>query len=162
MQHLLAGLGASLGGFIIAEKPLTAAWNAFRSGPVAAVFTLLSIWLAGRSRVADEPNSTTIAQSPRRRGSLVDGEPLVPNRHRHALPDRKRGILPDCETDGGMVLHVRRRPEWVPFAFTALASLRRETIMIRLVSLFWRSSLSVAWHRSRPPKVRRARSRQIA
>jgi MFS transporter, DHA1 family, inner membrane transport protein len=52
VQHLASGLGAYLGGLILVKKPDGGLLHFNRVGLMAAAFTALSLWLAGRVRPA--------------------------------------------------------------------------------------------------------------
>jgi MFS transporter, DHA1 family, inner membrane transport protein len=56
VQHISTGLGAYLGGKIIADDPMSHAILHFdRVGMIAVAATLVSLWLAGRVRQAAKP-----------------------------------------------------------------------------------------------------------
>ena len=55
VQHLASGVAASVGGWILVERPDRSLAHFGRVGLFAAGFTLLSMWLAGRLRIADDP-----------------------------------------------------------------------------------------------------------
>jgi DHA1 family inner membrane transport protein len=79
VQHLAAGLGASLGGLLITESADGQLQGFPTVGLVAAVVTLACVWLAGRLRLADESGAVSVAQSlaAAAEASVDVGEPLV-------------------------------------------------------------------------------------
>ena len=63
VQHLAAGLGSSLGAWLIVKPEEGPLQNFWEVGVVAAASTLVSLWLAGRLRVADGAAATAAALS---------------------------------------------------------------------------------------------------
>ncbi len=65
VQHLASGLGAYIGGLILVKRADGVLLHFDRVGLLAAAFTALSIWLAGRVRTAKEPAraATTIPEA---------------------------------------------------------------------------------------------------
>lgn len=86
VQHVAAGIGASLGGLIITELP-TPAGHKYHPlehygtvGWIAAVVTLSSIWFAGRIRAAadtDEPITEAASLAAAAEVTYDVGEPMV-------------------------------------------------------------------------------------
>jgi MFS transporter, DHA1 family, inner membrane transport protein len=63
VQHVGSGLGAYLGGVIIAESSTGKILHFGTVGWIAAASTLLSLWLAGRLRMADNAVATSAEAS---------------------------------------------------------------------------------------------------
>jgi predicted MFS family arabinose efflux permease len=59
VQHIACGIGAYIGGIIIAETPSHQIEHFGTVGWIAAASTILSLWLAGRLRMADEAVPTS-------------------------------------------------------------------------------------------------------
>jgi predicted MFS family arabinose efflux permease len=57
VQHLASGIGASLGGRMLGRSAEGALLHFNRVGLLAVGATALSLWLAGRVRAAQEPDS---------------------------------------------------------------------------------------------------------
>jgi len=88
VQHIAAGIGASLGGLIITELPVPEGHKYHPLehygvvGWIAAVVTLSSLWFAGRVRAAsdvdtDEPISETASLAAAAEVTFDVGEPMV-------------------------------------------------------------------------------------
>ncbi len=78
VQHMACGLGASIGGMIIAESPSGKIEHFSTVGWIAVASTLASLWLAGHLRVADEPVSAEeISLAAAAEGEAVAGEPML-------------------------------------------------------------------------------------
>jgi DHA1 family inner membrane transport protein len=79
LQHISSGIGASLGGAIIAEGTGGRIEHFGAVGWIAAAATLLSLWLAGRVRVAEvAPVSAEALSLPAAAEAAADaGEPLL-------------------------------------------------------------------------------------
>ncbi|WP_428304125.1 MFS transporter [Lacipirellula sp.] len=79
VQHIASGIGASLGGKIVAQSPGEPLQHFGTVGWIAAAATLVSLWLAGRLRVADgTPVSAEEISLPAAAEAAVDaGEPMI-------------------------------------------------------------------------------------
>ncbi len=79
MQHMAAGVGASLGGVILTKSPAGQIVHFGAVGWVAAAFTLLSLWLAGRVKIIDARPAVaeTISLVAAAEANVDVGEPLV-------------------------------------------------------------------------------------
>jgi predicted MFS family arabinose efflux permease len=78
VQHMACGLGASIGGLIIAESSSGKIEHFGTVGWIAVASTLASLWLAGHLRVADEPVSAEeISLAAAAEGEAVAGEPML-------------------------------------------------------------------------------------
>jgi predicted MFS family arabinose efflux permease len=64
VQHLASGVGASVGGLILVKPADGTIRNFGIVGLLAAAATLLSLWLAGRVRPAQDATGSEMAQSP--------------------------------------------------------------------------------------------------
>jgi hypothetical protein len=54
VQHIAAGCGSYLGGLIVTQSPDGSLGHFGTVGWIAAASTLLSLWLAGQVRIADQ------------------------------------------------------------------------------------------------------------
>jgi MFS transporter, DHA1 family, inner membrane transport protein len=79
VQHVAAGLGAYLGGIIIAQSADGRIEHFGTVGWIAAATTLASLWLAGRVRMADEStvSAEKISLAAAAEASVDAGEPSV-------------------------------------------------------------------------------------
>jgi len=80
VQHIAAGLGASVGGLIIRKMPAPdlRLVNYGVVGWIAAAVTLTSLWLAGRVRIAvDEPITDAQSLAAAAEATFDVGEPIV-------------------------------------------------------------------------------------
>jgi predicted MFS family arabinose efflux permease len=79
VQHMAAGLGASVGGLIITESADGRLEHFPLVGLLAAAVTLACVWLAGRLRSAEAPDAISAVQSlaAAAEASVDAGEPLV-------------------------------------------------------------------------------------
>jgi MFS transporter, DHA1 family, inner membrane transport protein len=79
LQHVASGIGASIGGAIISERADGKLEHFGTVGWIAAGATLLSLWLAGRVRVADgaATSAEAISLAAAAEASADVGEPLM-------------------------------------------------------------------------------------
>ena len=79
LQHVASGIGASIGGAIISESADGKLEHFGTVGWIAAGATLLSLWLAGRVRVADggATSAEAISLAAAAEASADVGEPLI-------------------------------------------------------------------------------------
>jgi MFS transporter, DHA1 family, inner membrane transport protein len=79
LQHVASGIGASIGGAIISENADGKLEHFGTVGWIAAGATLLSLWLAGRVRVADggTTSAEAISMAAAAEASADAGEPLM-------------------------------------------------------------------------------------
>ena len=80
LQHVASGIGAYLGGVIVSEAPDGKILHFGTVGWVAAIFTLSSLWVAGRVRIVDETHvssaeSMSLAAAAEAVGDV--GEPML-------------------------------------------------------------------------------------
>jgi predicted MFS family arabinose efflux permease len=64
VQHVAAGLGASIGGLVITQAPGQPIERFPLVGALAALSTLLSLWLAGRLRTSEAAEAEPIPAEP--------------------------------------------------------------------------------------------------
>jgi MFS transporter, DHA1 family, inner membrane transport protein len=80
VQHMASGLGAYLGGLVVTQLPNGQIGNFWIVGLIAAGSTLLSLWLAGRVRVAYDESlvgAEAISLAVAAEASVDAGEPMV-------------------------------------------------------------------------------------
>ncbi len=79
IQHISGGLASYLGGLIVVQTPDERILNFGSVGYLAAAFSVLSLWLAGRLRVAVEPSvsAAEISLAAAAEATADAGEPLV-------------------------------------------------------------------------------------
>jgi hypothetical protein len=79
LQHIASGIGASLGGAIISENADGKLEHFGTVGWIAAGATVLSLWLAGRVRVADgaATSAEAISLAAAAEASVDAGETLI-------------------------------------------------------------------------------------
>jgi predicted MFS family arabinose efflux permease len=79
LQHVASGVGAYLGGVIITEAPDGQIQNFGVVGWVAAVATVISLWLASRVRAAvdHEVSAETISLAAAAEAAVDAGEPML-------------------------------------------------------------------------------------
>ena len=73
VQHLASGVGASIGGLIVKSN----IENFNRVGLLAAAATLVSLWLAGRVRPAQEESQTPLDTETTRLSTAVPEESVL-------------------------------------------------------------------------------------
>ncbi len=78
MQHVAAGLGAFVGGFILTKAPDGTIEHYPIVGFLGVLATLISLWLAGRLRIvgADHPTSTAKSLAASAQGNVVADEAI--------------------------------------------------------------------------------------
>ncbi len=79
VQHIAAGFGASIGGAMITQSPTGKLGHFGAVGWIAASATLLSLWLAGRVRITDDPqvSAESISLPAAAEATTDAGEPLA-------------------------------------------------------------------------------------
>ncbi|MDZ4783136.1 MAG: MFS transporter [Planctomycetia bacterium] len=79
VQHIAAGIGAYVGGAIITESPSGQIGRFGIVGWIAAAATLLSLWVAGRVRITDDPriSAESISLAAAAEATADAGEPLA-------------------------------------------------------------------------------------
>lgn len=80
LQHMASGLGAYLGGLLIKQLPDGRLANYGVVGWIAAAVTLLSLWFAGRVRIAEDHSvaAETLSLAAAAEATADVGEPLAP------------------------------------------------------------------------------------
>ena len=79
MQHVAAGLGAFVGGFILTKTPDGTIEHYPLVGLLGVGATLISLWLAGRIRIVDADHVTGTPESlaAAAQGNLDADEPIL-------------------------------------------------------------------------------------
>ena len=79
VQHVASGLGAYLGGLIVSQSPEGPIEHFGTVGWIAAISTLVTIWLAGRIHIVDESSASAEAMSlaAAAEATVDAGEPIL-------------------------------------------------------------------------------------
>jgi predicted MFS family arabinose efflux permease len=78
VQHIASGIGATVAGLILTQTPAGRVENFGAVGWIAAGSTLLSLWLAGRVRVLDQPvSAAAVSLAAAAEASVDAGEPIA-------------------------------------------------------------------------------------